>query len=133
MFENELALPSLHNGLHGTFHGQHHPWLVVLSVVIAIFTSGMALHLAAEARNARSRVRKELEEKVATIEQRLAGLEKRKLELVELLQDGATYADAVKFRALSEELEKIEPRIAQETSAWEKAAEELEQQTPANG
>lgn len=86
----------------------------------------------AEARNARSKLRKELEEKVSAIEQRLAGLEKRKLELVELLQDGATYADAVKFRALSEELEQIEPRIAQETTAWEKAAEDLERQTAAN-
>ncbi|MBV6498257.1 MAG: putative ABC transporter ATP-binding protein YheS [Prosthecobacter sp.] len=86
----------------------------------------------AEARNARSRIRKELEEKVSAIEQRLAGLEKRKLELVELLQDGATYADAARFRALSEELEQIEPRIAQETTAWEKAAEELERQTTAN-
>jgi ATP-binding cassette subfamily F protein 3 len=86
----------------------------------------------AEARNARSRIRKELEEKVSAIEQRLAGLEKRKLELVELLQDGATYADAARFRALSEELEQIEPRISQETTAWEKAAEELERQTTAN-
>jgi ATP-binding cassette subfamily F protein 3 len=86
----------------------------------------------AEARNARSKLRKELEEKVSAIEQRLASLEKRKLELVELLQDGATYADAVKFRALSEELEQIEPRIAQETTAWEKAAEDLERQTAAN-
>ncbi len=86
----------------------------------------------AEARNARSKLRKELEEKVSAIEQRLASLEKRKLELVELLQDGATYADAVKFRALSEELEQIEPRIAQETTAWEKAAEDLERQTAGN-
>jgi ATP-binding cassette subfamily F protein 3 len=86
----------------------------------------------AEARNARSKLRKELEEKVSAIEQRLASLEKRKLELVELLQDGATYADAVKFRALSEELEQIEPRIAQETTAWEKAAEDLERQTADN-
>jgi ATP-binding cassette subfamily F protein 3 len=86
----------------------------------------------AEARNARSKLRKELEEKVSAIEQRLASLEKRKLELVALLQDGATYADAVKFRALSEELEQIEPRIAQETTAWEKAAEDLERQTAAN-
>lgn len=86
----------------------------------------------AEARNARSKLRKQLEEKVSAIEQRLASLEKRKLELVELLQDGATYADAVKFRALSEELEQIEPRIAQETTAWEKAAEDLERQTAAN-
>jgi ATP-binding cassette subfamily F protein 3 len=80
----------------------------------------------AEARNARSKARKELEQKVTSIEQSLAALEKRKLELVELLQDGATYADAVKFRALSEELEQIEPKIAQETAAWEQATEAFE-------
>lgn len=80
----------------------------------------------AEARNARSKARKELEQKVAAIEQNLADLEKRKLELVELLQDGATYADAAKFKALSEELEQMEPKIAKETAAWERAAWELE-------
>ncbi len=80
----------------------------------------------AEARNARSKARKELEQKVAAIELSLADLEKRKLELVELLQDGATYADAAKFKALSEELEQMEPKIAKETAAWEKAAGELE-------
>ncbi len=80
----------------------------------------------AEARNARSKARKELEQKVTHIEQSLALLEKRKLELVDLLQDGATYADAVKFRALSEELEQIEPKIAKETTAWEQATEALE-------
>ena len=37
-----------------------------------------------------------------------------------------TYADAVKFRALSEELEQIEPSVAKQTSAWEKATEDLE-------
>jgi ATP-binding cassette, subfamily F, member 3 len=80
----------------------------------------------ADARNARSKEKKALEQKVAAVEQSLAALEKRKLELVDLLQDGATYADAAKFRALSVELEQIEPKIAKETSAWEKAAGELE-------
>ncbi len=81
----------------------------------------------AEARNARSKARKDLEQKVSTIEQNLATLEQRKLELVNLLQDGATYADAVKFRALSEELEQIEPKITKETSAWEQATATLEE------
>ena len=81
----------------------------------------------AEARNARSKARKDLEQKVSTIEQNLATLEQRKLELVNLLQEGATYADAVKFRALSEELEQIEPKIAKETSAWEQATATLEE------
>lgn len=80
----------------------------------------------ADARNARSKARKEVEQKISKIEAELATLDKRKHEIVALLQDGATYADAVKFRALSEELEKIEPAVAKQTSAWEKATEELE-------
>ena len=90
----------------------------------------------AEARNARSRMRKELEQRLAQIEQELAGMEQRKLELVGLLQDGATYADPVRFRSLSEELEKLEPAVARQTAAWEKTAEELEAhgaQEPAAG
>ena len=90
----------------------------------------------AEARNARSRARKELEQRLAQIEQELAGMEQRKLELVGLLQDGATYADPVRFRSLSEELEKLEPAVARQTAAWEKTAEALEAhgaQEPAAG
>ncbi|MEN3942844.1 ABC-F family ATP-binding cassette domain-containing protein [Prosthecobacter sp. SYSU 5D2] len=82
--------------------------------------------LEAEARNNRAKGRKDLEKNVARIEEELAALDKRKMELVELLQDGATYADAAKFKALSQEMEQIEPRIATKTTAWEKAAGELE-------
>lgn len=82
--------------------------------------------LEAEARNARAKGRKDLEKTVARIEEELAALDTRKLELVALLQDGATYADAAKFKALTKELEEIEPRIATKTTQWEKAAEELE-------
>ena len=67
-----------------------------------------------------------MEERIARIEGEIATLEKRKLEIVELLQDGATYADTVKFRSLSEELERIDPSIAKQTAAWEKATVELE-------
>ena len=63
---------------------------------------------------------------VAKIEAELATLDKRKHEIVELLQDQATYADAVKFRDLSAELEAVEPKIAKLTTEWEKAAEEVE-------
>ena len=82
--------------------------------------------LEAEARNAKSKTKKGVEERIARIEAELAKLEARKLEIVALLQDGETYADAVKFRALSEELEQIEPSVAKQTSAWEKATEDLE-------
>ena len=82
--------------------------------------------LEAEARNAKSKTKKGVEERIARIEAELAKLEARKLEIVALLQDGETYVDAVKFRALSEELEQIEPSVAKQTSAWEKATEDLE-------
>jgi ATP-binding cassette subfamily F protein 3 len=82
--------------------------------------------LEAEARNARSKAKKDAEQRVAKIETDLATLDKRKHEIVELLQDEATYADAVKFRDLSAELEAIEPKIARLTTEWEKAAEEVE-------
>ncbi|MFM7605578.1 MAG: ABC-F family ATP-binding cassette domain-containing protein [Prosthecobacter sp.] len=82
--------------------------------------------LEAEARNARSKAKKDAEQHVAKIEADLANLDKRKHEIVELLQDEATYADAVKFRDLSAELEALEPKIAKLTTEWEKAAEEVE-------
>ena len=82
--------------------------------------------LEAEARNARSKAKKDAEQRVTKIESDLATLDKRKHEIVELLQDQATYADAVKFRDLSAELEALEPKIAKLTTEWEKAAEEVE-------
>lgn len=82
--------------------------------------------LEAEARNARNKAKKSAEQRVYITEAELAKVEKRKGEIVELLQDEATYADATKFRALSAELEAIEPKIAKITADWEKATEELE-------
>jgi ATP-binding cassette subfamily F protein 3 len=82
--------------------------------------------LEAEARNARNKAKKSAEQRVYITEAELAKVEKRKGEIVELLQDEATYADAAKFRALSAELEAIEPKIAKITADWEKATEELE-------
>lgn len=82
--------------------------------------------LEAEARNAKSKTKKGVEERIVRIEAELAKFDARKLEIVGLLQDGDTYADAVKFRALSEELEQLEASILKQTGAWEKATEELE-------
>jgi ATP-binding cassette subfamily F protein 3 len=80
----------------------------------------------AEARNARTKARRDLEQKIAALEADLTALDKRKMEIVTLLQDGATYADAPKFRALSEELERVEADTGKKTLAWEEAAEALE-------
>ena len=80
----------------------------------------------AEARNARSKARRDAEQRVAAIEAELSALDQRKHELVALLQDPATYADAARFRDLGVELEAAEPKIAKLTTDWEKAAEALE-------
>lgn len=82
--------------------------------------------LEAEARNARSKARKELELRVARIEEELIAMDKRKHEIITLLQDGATYEDGAKFRSLTEESDKLEGDIVKKTAAWEKATEELE-------
>ncbi len=82
--------------------------------------------LEAEARNARSKAKKDAEQRIAKIEAELATLDKRKHEIVGLLQDEATYADAAKFRDLSAELEALEPKIAKLTTDWEKEAAALE-------
>lgn len=82
--------------------------------------------LEAEARSARSKAKKEAEARVSKIETELTNLDQRKNEIVALLQDEATYADATKFRDLSAELEALEPKIAKLTTDWEKAAEEVE-------
>ncbi|MDZ4289836.1 MAG: ABC-F family ATP-binding cassette domain-containing protein [Prosthecobacter sp.] len=87
--------------------------------------------LEAEARNNRSKGKKELEKLVAQIEAELTVLDKRKIEIDILLQDSATYADPVKFRDLTTELEQIEKKAGHRTTAWEKAAEELEAATKA--
>lgn len=82
--------------------------------------------LEAEARNNRTKGRKELEKLVAQIEAELADLDKRKLEIDTLLQDSTVYADPAKFRDLTTELEQIEKKAGHRTTAWEKAAEDLE-------
>ncbi len=80
----------------------------------------------ANARNALSKAKKEADLRLFKIEQELATADKRKHEIVNLLQDEATYADAAQFRALSAELEAIETEISKKTAAWEKVTEELE-------
>ncbi|MCF7786944.1 MAG: ABC-F family ATP-binding cassette domain-containing protein [Prosthecobacter sp.] len=84
----------------------------------------------ADARNAYSKAKKELDLRIFKIEQELTALDKRKHEIVNLLQEEATYADAAQFRVLSAELEAVETKIPKFTSDWEKATEELEKLTP---
>lgn len=80
----------------------------------------------ADARNARSKAKKELDLRVFQIEQELATLDKRKHQIVGLLQEEATYADAAQFRILNAELETVETKISKLTGEWEKDTEALE-------
>jgi ATP-binding cassette subfamily F protein 3 len=82
--------------------------------------------LEADARNARSKAKKELDLRVFNIEQELATLDKRKHQIVALLQEEATYADAAQFRVLNAELETVETKISKLTAEWEKDTEALE-------
>jgi ATP-binding cassette subfamily F protein 3 len=85
--------------------------------------------LEAEARNARSKRKRELETKMAETESRLEAVEKRK-HMVELaLQDPATFADPALSRTLQQELDALSKETQTKTSEWEKAAAELEQLT----
>ena len=67
-----------------------------------------------------------MEQRLAELENELTTMDKRKHEIVLLLQDEDTYADAARFRDLSQELEQIEKKAGQKTAAWEQMAEDLE-------
>jgi ATP-binding cassette subfamily F protein 3 len=82
--------------------------------------------LEAEARNARSRRKKELEQEIGKVEGRLEGMEQRKLELEKLLQDPASYADGAKAREMQFELDDLQAGIEKMTADWERMAAELE-------
>jgi ATP-binding cassette, subfamily F, member 3 len=81
--------------------------------------------LEAEERNARSRAKKELEQRISTLEAEVEQLEGKRLQLTQQLQDPATYADSAKSRVLEKELTDLERTLAQKTQAWEAATEAL--------
>lgn len=82
--------------------------------------------LEAEARNARSKGRKEVEKRIAQTEERLAVIDARRKEIETALQNPVTYADGPRASALHRELDELEAETAKKTAAWEKAAAELE-------
>jgi ATP-binding cassette subfamily F protein 3 len=82
--------------------------------------------LEAEARNARSRVKRELEARIATIEARLEEVEARRKEVEKALQDPGTFADGALASRLHHELDALEKETEKKTGEWERAAAELE-------
>ncbi len=86
--------------------------------------------LEAEARNARSRAKKELEQKIQDIEARSAALEKRRGELHAVLRDSSAYADGAKATDLQRELDQADRQIEDLTAQWERATADLEALAP---
>lgn len=82
--------------------------------------------LEAEQRNARSRARRELEEKISAIEAEVARAEKRREEVYALLDDPATYASGTTATDLSRELHDLDQKIPRLTADWEQATQALE-------
>jgi ATP-binding cassette, subfamily F, member 3 len=82
--------------------------------------------LEAEARNARSRQKKDLETLITQCEKRLEEIETRRVQVELALQDPATFADGNLARTLQQELDALEKETAKQTSDWERAAEQLE-------
>jgi ATP-binding cassette subfamily F protein 3 len=86
--------------------------------------------LEAEARNARSRAKKELEQKIQDIEARSAALEKRRSELHTILRSSSAYADGAKATDLQRELDQADRQVEDLTAQWERATAELEALAP---
>ncbi len=80
----------------------------------------------AEARNARSRAKKDLEQRIFITEAKTAKLEVRRNEIHELLRDSATYGDGAKAAELQRELDDTDARIERLTADWEKDTVQLE-------
>jgi ATP-binding cassette subfamily F protein 3 len=85
--------------------------------------------LEAEARNARSKRKRDLETKIAEIDARMEAIEARKRVLELALQNPSTFADSALSRTLQQELDALSTETHKKTSEWEKAAAELEQFT----
>ena len=80
----------------------------------------------AEARQAKSRAKKELEGRISQIESSLEVKEKRRAEIVAFLQDPNAWSDAAKAMTLQGEHDKIAEEIDLLTKEWETKAGELE-------
>jgi protein subunit release factor A len=67
-----------------------------------------------------------LETQIANCEKRLEEIEARKAEVELALQNPTTFADGAMARTLQSELDGLELETAKQTTAWERAAEQLE-------
>jgi ATP-binding cassette subfamily F protein 3 len=70
--------------------------------------------------------KKEVEARIAKIDEELAKMEARKKEIESSLQDPVIYADSAVAAGLHKDLDELEKEISKKTTAWERAAAELE-------
>ena len=83
----------------------------------------------AEARNARSREKRENEKRVADLEKKIAALEAKQAELVAELESPATHEQPGRAHALNRELSHVVEDLAAATAEWEQTAGKLQEQT----
>ncbi|MBE7500116.1 MAG: ABC-F family ATP-binding cassette domain-containing protein [Verrucomicrobiales bacterium] len=81
--------------------------------------------LAAEARQAQSRLKREVQQQVKALEDEIAALEVREKELVAELESPATYAERGRAVEINRELAELHERLPGLHTAWEEAATRL--------
>jgi len=79
----------------------------------------------AERRQARSRKKREIQERLAALEKEITELETREKELTAELEKPETYAAGGRAVQINRELMEIHARLPEVTAAWEKAGAEL--------
>ncbi|MGA2280905.1 MAG: ABC-F family ATP-binding cassette domain-containing protein [Verrucomicrobiota bacterium] len=78
-------------------------------------------------RQARSRKRREIQERIAALEKEIAGLESREKELTAELEKPETYTTGGRAMQINRELMEVHDRLAGANAEWEKAGTELTQ------
>jgi ATP-binding cassette, subfamily F, member 3 len=81
----------------------------------------------AEQRQARSRKKREIQERLAVLEKEIAELESREKELTAELEKPETYATGGRAVQINRELMEVHDRLPEATAAWEAAGTELAQ------
>ncbi len=82
--------------------------------------------LEAQERQARSKQKRELEQRIAQLETAIAEKEKRGAEVLALLQNPDTWADASKAMALQKEHDELDAALQKLTSEWEQKLSAME-------
>jgi len=79
-----------------------------------------------EERIARTKLKRELEQRVAALEAEIMTKEKRNQEIIALLQDPSTWSDSNKALALQKEHDELDPQLQKLNAEWEQKLSELE-------